>query len=67
MKVWKAMEDCLKRGIASTGILPGGLGVPRKARMIHRKTMTKEGGSKRIGLVFCYALAAMEENASGHT
>ncbi|KNC80461.1 hypothetical protein SARC_07177 [Sphaeroforma arctica JP610] len=63
--VWKTMSETIGRGIKTTGVLPGGLGVPRKAPMVNRKAQMKGKHMQRNALTFSYALAAMEENASG--
>eukprot|EP01134_Creolimax_fragrantissima_P007494 CFRG7494T1 len=64
-EVWRHMSECIERGIKTTGVLPGGLGVPRKAPMVHRKAQLAGVHMQRNSMTFSYALAAMEENASG--
>ena len=34
-RVWQVMEECINRGLATDGILPGGLKVRRRAKAIH--------------------------------
>jgi L-serine dehydratase len=36
-RIWEVMEDCIYRGCNTSGILPGGLFVKRRAFDIHRK------------------------------
>src|SRR6056297_3305503 len=33
-RIWQVMDDCIERGLASDGVLPGGLGVKRRAKGI---------------------------------
>ena len=35
--VWQAMKDAIHRGLAAEGVLPGGLGVARKAKTLFEK------------------------------
>ncbi|MBC7140614.1 MAG: L-serine ammonia-lyase, iron-sulfur-dependent, subunit alpha, partial [Rhodobacteraceae bacterium] len=34
-RLWQVMNDCIERGLATDGILPGGLKVRRRAKAIH--------------------------------
>lgn len=64
-QVLAAMRAAIERGLAREGVLPGGLGVARRAWVIHRK-MTMDGSPpNRFELLYAYALAVSEENASG--
>eukprot|EP00124_Ichthyophonus_hoferi_P005563 Ihof_evm2s841 gene=Ihof_evmTU2s841 len=64
--VWKTMVDTRERGIKATGVLPGGLLVPRKANSMYKKLHDKlKTGQPCPALLFVYALAVMEENAMG--
>lgn len=63
--VWQTMKDAIERGLEQEGVLPGPLNLRRKAATYHiRATGYKESLRSR-GLVFSYALAVSEENASG--
>lgn len=64
-QVWQAMQDAVERGLQMEGRLPGPLNLPRKAAMYHIKAMGYQHTLKNRGLVFSYALAVSEENASG--
>ncbi len=64
------MNACISRGMAGTGILPGGLKVRRRAKGIHDALMAERG----LNLVAphtindwmsLYAMAVNEENAAG--
>lgn len=64
-QVLAAMRAAMERGLTREGVLPGGLGVTRRAWVIHRK-MTMDGNPpNRFELLYAYALAVSEENASG--
>ena len=66
--VWKAMKDAVKRGISKTGILPGGLEVERRAKILYDGVVQNEGAEFRENRLVCaYAFAVSEENASGGT
>ncbi|HUX43319.1 MAG TPA: L-serine ammonia-lyase [Terracidiphilus sp.] len=69
--IWKTMQDCIARGIATEGILPGGLNVRRRAhRLAERLRGHEVEGLSRDPLaaldwLTVYAMAVNEENASG--
>jgi L-serine dehydratase len=63
--VWSIMQDSIKRGIDREGILPGGLGLARKASSYYVRAKNFSGSLKEKTLIFSYALAVTEENASG--
>ncbi len=67
--IWRAMDECVKRGCEREGILPGGLKVKRRAAALHRKMKSDPaGGSDPLVLldwVNLFALAVNEENAAG--
>ncbi|MDK2910037.1 MAG: L-serine dehydratase [Bacteroidales bacterium] len=64
-EVWRVMQEAIRRGIEAEGVLPGGLNVPRKASQYYIKLISHKESLKRRNLVFAYALAVAEENASG--
>lgn len=65
-EVWQVMREAVQRGLESDGVLPGGLNLRRKAgEYLIRAKGYKSNVSSR-GLVYSYALAVSEENASGH-
>ncbi|MCM1514167.1 MAG: L-serine ammonia-lyase [Anaeroplasma bactoclasticum] len=62
-KVLEQMKKSLQHGLFEDGYLPGGLNIRKKAKEFYHqylKEPTKEN------LVYAYALALSEENASGH-
>ena len=63
--IWAAMRDAIDRGLKQEGVLPGGLGVSRRAWVIHRKMTIDGSAPNRFELLYAYALAVAEENASG--
>ena len=67
LALWQTMQQCTERGIASEGILPGGLNVRRRAHRLAERLNTD--GSKDplapIDWVTVYAMAVNEENAAG--
>ena len=65
--VWHAMEDSVRRGLAAEGILPGGLGVARKAKLLFDKRCYNESADVTMNrLIAAYAYAVSEENADEH-
>ncbi len=64
-EVWMTMKAAVERGLQTEGRLPGPLNLPRKAANYHIKAMGYQHTLKSRGLVFSYALAVSEENASG--
>lgn len=66
-EVWEAMKQAIHRGLETEGRLPGPLNLRRKAASYFIKTDAYKDNLRDRGLVFAYALAVSEENASGHT
>ena len=64
-EVWEVMKAAVERGIEAEGVLPGGLGVRRKAVSYYVHAAGYAQSLKSRGLVYAYALAVSEENASG--
>lgn len=64
-EVWKVMKEAVERGIEAEGVLPGGLGVRRKAVSYYVHAEGYNKSLKSRGLVYAYALAVSEENAAG--
>lgn len=67
MEVWQAMKASVERGLDSEGVLPGPLNLPRKATTYYVKATGYKQSLQSRGLVYAYALAVSEENASGGT
>ncbi len=64
-EVWKVMQQSVENGIEHEGALPGPLHLARKAFAYHVRAMGYKPNLQSRGLVFAYALAVSEENASG--
>ncbi|MCM1520538.1 MAG: L-serine ammonia-lyase [Lachnoclostridium sp.] len=64
-EVWDVMKDAVNRGIEAEGVLPGGLGVRRKAVSYLMHASGHNSNLRSRGLLYAYALAVSEENASG--
>ena len=59
------MQEAIKRGVENEGVLPGVLHLPRKASSYYTKANAFHESLKRRGMIYAYALAVAEENASG--
>ena len=64
-EVWKTMRAAVERGLDHEGVLPGPLNLRRKASTYYIKAKGFKDNLRSRGLVFSYALAVSEENASG--
>ena len=70
LRIWQVMRDCMDRGLATPGILPGGLNVRRRAPAIHEKLLEERGRNMAAPHIVndwigTYAMAVNEENAAG--
>lgn len=63
--VWQTMSRAVERGLDHEGVLPGPLKLPRRATTYHVRASGYKSNLQSRGLVFAYALAVSEENASG--
>ena len=69
-RIWEVMNGCIARGLDGTGILPGGLGVKRRAAAIHARLKEEAGlniAAPHIAneWMSVFAMAVNEENAAG--
>lgn len=64
-KVWQTMKAAVERGIVTEGRLPGPLNLRRKAFTYNTRAEGYKDNLRTRALVFSYALAVSEENASG--
>ena len=69
LRIWQVMQDCVKRGCSTEGILPGGLKIKRRAPSLLRK-LQADNTLNQVPLgtmdwVNLFALAVNEENAAG--
>ena len=67
LHIWQVMRECTQRGMATEGVLPGGLKVRRRASKLAEKL--RAGDSKdplsQLDWITVYAMAVNEENAAG--
>ncbi len=66
-KVWKVMKAAVDKGLDEEGVLPGSLKLPRKAASYYIKAKNFSGKMERRSMIFAFALAVSEQNASGGT
>ncbi|MDL2315939.1 L-serine ammonia-lyase, iron-sulfur-dependent, subunit alpha [Desulfovibrio sp. OttesenSCG-928-A18] len=60
------MEDSVRRGCGASGPLPGAIGLPRKAAVLHGRAASLKPFDRDLCLLNAYAYAAAEENAAGN-
>ena len=71
LALWHTMQSCTDRGIATEGILPGGLNVRRRAPRLHQRIQALDNSPKPrdplapLDWVSLFAIAVNEENAAG--
>ena len=66
-RITAVMENAVELGIAAKGLLPGPIGLHRKANAMYKSAKKLEfQGSGFLRAINAYALAASEENAAGH-
>ena len=66
--LWAAMDACISAGLEHRGILPGGLGVKRRAAAVRDRLEAPDPSDVRdtsIEWLHAFALAVNEENAAG--
>jgi L-serine dehydratase len=66
-QIWNAMQKCTERGLATEGILPGGLKVRRRAPLLAKKLSDSDSSDPLAPMdwVNVFAMAVNEENAAG--
>ncbi|WP_247827542.1 L-serine ammonia-lyase [Arthrobacter antioxidans] len=68
LAIWEVMQDTIRRGTTTGGILPGGLSVRRRAERQRQLLEKADDPTDRLGTmewVTLFALAVNEENAAG--
>jgi L-serine dehydratase len=70
LRIWQVMQQCVKRGCATPGTLPGGYKVRRRAPDLFAQLIGNPEAALRDQLIVLdwvnlYALAVNEENAAG--
>jgi L-serine dehydratase len=70
-RIWKAMQDCVARGMVTEGELPGGLEVQRRAPAITQRLKKYDSNTQiadpleAVDWLNVWAIATNEENAAG--
>ena len=64
--IWHAMVTCVENGLAAEGMLPGGLNVARRAKLLADRLRAAPKESNLNDWLCAYAMAVNEENAAGH-
>ena len=69
LKIWHVMDESIKRGMDTAGILPGGLNIKRRAPELSKKLRVIESKNNLINndmnWLSLYAISVNEENAAG--
>jgi L-serine dehydratase len=68
LHIWAVMRECVERGSAREGVLPGGLKVRRRAATMRRALEVRSDDAdplRALEWVTLFALAVNEENAAG--
>jgi L-serine dehydratase len=70
LKIWAVMQSCVERGCSTSGVLPGGFKVKRRAMALHHTLLARSADNTTDPLqvmdwVNLFALAVNEENAAG--
>ena len=66
--VWETMKSAIHEGLTTSGILPGGLEVERKAQYLYNQRHIDESQVTRENRIVCaYAYAVSEQNADNGT
>ena len=64
--IWDAMKKSIRIGLNTSGILPGGLEVVRKAKQLQDRQHIDESAETRENRMVCaFAFAVSEQNAAG--
>jgi L-serine dehydratase len=69
--IWQAMKNCIRAGLSTSGVLPGYLKVPRRAKDMAQQLEKMQSGDNKIGdltaeWLQAFAIAVNEENAAGN-
>lgn len=66
-EIWLEMKNSIHRGLQAQGVLPGGLEVTRKAKLLYEKRCYNEGTDVAMNrTIAAYSYAVSEENADEH-
>ena len=69
--IWQTMKGCIEAGLAATGLLPGYLKVPRRAKEMSERLNEMQAKEDNFGdltaeWLQAFAIAVNEENAAGN-
>ncbi|MEE4203848.1 MAG: L-serine ammonia-lyase, partial [Halieaceae bacterium] len=66
--VWEVMCRCIRSGLSAEGVMPGELGVKRRAKTMYQRLSdpSRQQIFNRDQRAVVYAMAVNEENACGH-
>ena len=63
-EIWSVMKNSVREGLTASGILPGGIGLERKAKFLHNQRHMDESPETYENRTVCaYAYAVSEQNA----
>ncbi len=71
IEIWMVMNHCVEMGTSTEGVLPGGLGVKRRAGVIYDNLLKEQSLTNMVAphtindWISVYAIAVNEENANG--
>ena len=65
-KIWQSMQTCIASGLQAEGILPGGLGISRRAKDLYQDIKKNPEKANINDWLCAYAMAVNEENAAGN-
>lgn len=66
--IWSQMKISINEGIVKDGVLPGGLNVERKAKLLYNSNLPNEDEqTKKCRIISAFAFAVSEQNASQGT
>lgn len=65
-KIWQSMQTCIEKGLEAEGILPGGLGISRRAKDLYQSLKNNPVNANINDWLCAYAMAVNEENAAGN-
>lgn len=67
-EVWDVMKAAVEAGLGASGVLPGKLGVQRKAKLMYEQALAERNPKMRENKkLAAYAYAVSEQNADGGT
>ena len=65
-KIWHSMQTCIEKGLDTKGILPGELGISRRAEDLYDDLKNNPQSANVNDWLCAYAMAVNEENAAGN-